>query len=531
MKKFKKVLAAVLAMAMVLGMSVTSMAAGNVGADGKMGTKDDTGMITVENINYDSKKTEPTVTAYKIIEATYDTNGVFTGYNLVYDKSVADIDLSANPVKVTEANLSALANHIAKNNVQGEPMTLTGNKATATVGVGSYLVMIQGSDTMIYSPVVVSLYYENDGTGNDLNEGNLTIANVDGWVKVTDAPTVKKVIEETASPSNATSSDVKGNSANIGDTVSFKLPVSPIPNYTGEHPRFDIVDTLSTGLTYNMSSLKVTVDGKQLTDGKDYTFDPSGQVLTINFVVNGAYTLNNYAGKDLEIKYTATLNENAAINNPGNENDVVLNYTKDSTVIGQDATSSDATYTYTFDIDGKGTVTENIITKRDGAATSSNALRNAKFTLYTEDPEKNTDAAVYDKNPKLPNGVVTSDEDGLLTITGLEAGTYYLKETEAPSGYTLNTHVFKIEITANIDAEGKLTSWGIKIDGTETSHFTVNNGVVTPSVEEVVIPNTKLSSLPSTGGIGTTIFTLGGCAIMIIAAGLYFASRRKKTEK
>ena len=93
---------------------------------------------------------------------------------------------------------------------------------------------------------------------------------------------------------------------------------------------------------------------------------------------------------------------------------------------------------------------------------------------------------------------------GTLKVTGLDEGTYEFKETKAPTGYKVNSDNKAFTITAS-----------------EAAEVTVNAG-------EFV--NTKLSALPSTGGIGTTIFTIAGCVIMIAAAGLFFASR-KKTNK
>ena len=141
-----------------------------------------------------------------------------------------------------------------------------------------------------------------------------------------------------------------------------------------------------------------------------------------------------------------------------------------------------------------------------------------------------------------------SDENGYLSFTGLDAGTYTLQETKAPEGYSLNDTKIPVEITATYNDNGTLNSYSIKVNNENTSTYTATydadgKGEVTdidctPEHENDwsdvsdthEIKNTKLASLPSTGGIGTTIFTIGGCAIMIIAAGLFFASRRKAAK-
>ena len=114
----------------------------------------------------------------------------------------------------------------------------------------------------------------------------------------------------------------------------------------------------------------------------------------------------------------------------------------------------------------------------------------------------------YDKNGQ--EEVVTRD-GGTVIVKGLDCGKYVFKETTAPTGYSLNTDTREVEIKL---ATGKTTA--------EVQEDVVNDATS--------ITDTKLSSLPSTGGIGTTIFTIGGCAIMIVAAGLFFATRRK-TQK
>ena len=284
---------------------------------------------------------------------------------------------------------------------------------------------------------------------------------------------------------------------------------------------------------------------------------------------NNFNATNNYAGGKVVIAYSAVLNDKANINQLDNHNEAVLEFTKDSKVDSGQVPGiierpKDKTYTYTFDIDGTvtGSVTGGIITKfgeedkdEDG---KNDPLNGAVFTLYTQDPTGLTgevlEKAIYknytvdESGNKTPlfDGTVTSVDGGQLPIKGLAAGTtgkpatYYLKETTAPSGYSLNTHVFKIQISATYitddgDNKGKLESWTITIDDNPINTFSVThegNNATAPEFnsEGVDIQNTKLSSLPSTGGIGTTIFTIGGCAIMILAAGLYFASRRKSAK-
>ena len=208
---------------------------------------------------------------------------------------------------------------------------------------------------------------------------------------------------------------------------------------------------------------------------------------------------------------------------------------------GNDGTDSVTTYTYTFEIDFIYKVGQS-----EADVNESAALPGAKFQLYTDETcgaDKKYSNAKWD-------GEVTSASDGLLKMEGLDVGTYYLKEVEAPSGYTINNTVYKIDITAVVDsattATGKLQSWTITVTDNvtkkvvATNTYTVNEvtdattGKViftaTPGVDNntVNIPNTRIIALPSTGGIGTTIFTVAGCGIMIAAAFFFFASRKKE---
>lgn len=520
--KAKKVLAMLMASAMIMGTSVTAFAA-NSGTDHIVGTDDDMGTITVSGI---TPEEGIVVTAYKIVDATYDTNRNFTGYQARYD-AITDFE------NIEQENLNSIIADIKSAEptvpVESQDMNATdgGASYTAEVSMGTYLVMVEGADTKVYNPVVVSVSYQNEDGENVIDDGSFdvttTIEDGSAWVKVSDVPTVEKVIDD------GTDDGTKGNSADIGDIVNYDVTINPIPNYGGDHPVLNVVDTLSTGLDYVEDSLTVKIDGTALTADEDYKLTVDGQNITVDFVVGGSYTLNGYVGKEAVIEYQAKVTNAAVVNEDGNNNGVILNYTNDSKVTGNNGTDDDKTYTYTFDIDGDTTATDKVVTKV-GEDQYADALPGAVFGLYT-----NENATVpYTSDIYTEGCTVTSDAEGQLYIKGLEAGTYYLKEISAPEGYSVNTHVFKIDITAAYNADGTLASWKYTIDNSDVRTITVSHegGSVTAAPEEggMDIQNTKLSALPSTGGIGTTIFTIGGCAIMVTAAGLYFATR-KKTEK
>ncbi len=536
MSKVKRFLAILVAAIMTLGMTVSAFAGTAASPDGKFGTSGDTGTITVSGIEKETGDNFK-VKYYKVIEAQYQNNGSFSGYNSLYSSIISNP--VAENLTIKSGQLNDLADAVASKPADGEMSYNDVSKLyTATVAPGSYLVLVSGTESKSYNPMVVSVSYERktDGT-TGLKEDTLTLVEGTATAKKSGMPEVtKKIVDDTVGVGTTD----KGNSAEIGEDVNYEISVKPIPNYNGTYPVLNVVDTLDNGLQYN-ADLKVYIkDGStktELSADKYSSTTPSSQEIKVDFVVGNSYTLNEYAGKEIVITYSAEVENTATLNNIANKNIVTLNYSKDSKTEGNNGTDIDRTNTYTFEIDGANSGTVGIITKTGDRTEDKEGLNGANFALYKTKTDAENDTA--DTRFKEAKTITIGDVKGQLQFTGLEAGqTYYLRELTAPNGYSVNTHIFEVKIEATYDKTvgsatyGQLTEWIVKVDNNTVAKFTLDNGTFVKSDDYhgVDILNTKISSLPSTGGIGTTIFTIGGCAIMIVAAGLFFATRRK-TQK
>lgn len=553
MKKMRKIFAVLLTLAMVLTMSMTAFAADNV-----IGNSDDTAEIKVTNVD-----SATSVKAYPIIKATYGGNGDFNGYQVLYTTSpeitATKHDDNTLEYTINEEQIAGIRNSLHNDGITMSNTTENPTTYSVVAPIGAYLIVVEGSETSTYNSMIVSTNYKNEAGVNAIDISKNTAV-----AKKADKPTFNKTIKEE-------SETKKGNSVNIGDRINYELTINNIPKYEGKFPIFNVTDTLSNGLTFEGEDVSVKIGDTTLTKDVDYKFSKNNQVITINFVdtslttkdkTSYGYTLNKYAGQTMTISYSAELNDSAALNEIGNNNEAELKYSKDSSVNSNEATEKGKTYTYTFDIGGDIAGTETSINvdvlhliNKVGEETKTieingekktvkAALKDAEFTIY-----KDESCTTKYTNDVETDGIVKSDENGQIELKGLKADTYYLKETKAPNGYSVNATPVKVEIIAEYYTEGEqngmLKSWTLKVNNSEVARFNppTNEGETKWTRTDSIgkdgttefstgydILNTKLSSLPSTGGIGTTIFTIAGCLIMVTAAGLFFASR-KRTNK
>ena len=281
----------------------------------------------------------------------------------------------------------------------------------------------------------------------------------------------------------------------IGDIVTYTIEAYiPFIDAANTNNRtFTITDKI-TGADYYLagpnSVNSVTMEGK---DGQVGTIvvNEDGKGFTIDLRELVADTANPNAGKKITVTYTAKVKEVTVENTAGS-------HTADATYGGNNVPVK--------------LFTGEITLLKYGDSDEANVLKDAEFEVSKDEAatplkfklQKNGNYR-YAPDAEDASTVVKTNAEGKIVVEGLNVGTYHFKETKAPEGYSINTDGKDITLT--------------------------QTGVATAIVKASdKLNDTKLNALPSTGGIGTTIFTIGGCAIMIVAAGLFFATRRK-TQK
>ncbi len=521
MKKLKQIFAVILSLAMVLGMSLTTFAYGSL-------TLTINEVASTDTFEY-LQVIEPdntTATGWKFANESIGKNYT-DAFSITADEKIPSADdmqkaiwmlikyqtdnAPGMPEDITKATDSQIAEALDKVADSSYGLTTTGDGKQVTVNSpGVYY--IKGTDSnanatekYTYSPMTayVSFNYNADGVvSNTLTAEPIT------------AKKAKIKVDKEADDQDK----IVYNTQDVEYKVSATVPYVP----ANENNRYYIVSDTMTGGKYavvtedgeNEGKLAVTVkigSGKEAynkvhyvnvtsnNQGNSFNLDLT-EILGVADPDDNQYPLNYFQGKDISISYhvivDGTIVDNT-INIGKAENETNPSY------------GSDDEKVYT----GKITLTKYSSDNDNDNLEDNKKLAGAKFKVYKKDNAEKKTYATFDTDGMFTGWadqdddatVVETKQDGTLVITGLDVGTYWFEETEAPEGYSVN----KEDVSATLSQEGEATA------------------VITAETHMI---DTTLSALPSTGGIGTTIFTIGGCAIMIIAAALFFASRRKSVK-
>ena len=563
MRNTKRIVTLLLALVMVFAMAVTVSARTEVDAKGSILIKDNDSVLA----------SEKTFEAYKALDlkAYADENGVINTFEYFVPASLADfyaerygLDKTAEDFIVgvregieAEENLFAFAYAVAEAATEA-PYTgqaVTGGYQFTDLPLGYYAI-VDTTTTGDYIKPVTAIVLDT------------VTPNVEIEVKAEKPPMDKNIDED--NDLNTTDDRVDANQAAIGDTVTYVLE-SKVPEMIGYKKYYFIMkDTMSEGLTYT-GNMVVTVGDKTLAEGTDYTLTKTENedgTTSLKIVFNNflQYNTPEFIGKPVVVTYTAELDKDAVLSPLPNTNQVYLEYSADPSVDYKGENEPD----YDDEDQGKDPLGETPAVTVETFTTAielvkvdamGNRLTGAEFTLTgqalnivrvtesvfeadaqgdywklkdgsytTTDPDSTIEGApvnkeayesLTDKYTKKLNVTLEETEggtvsvngavgaDGILRFEGLSAGTYTITELKAPDGYNI------------LDDELELT---IRWD--ETNGFTYAGAVDSDGAARITVVNQIGSELPSTGGIGTTVFYVCGGILLMAAVVLLVTKKR-----
>ena len=516
MKTLKKALALMLALTVVFAYTA-------VGAFAATGDQ----LATPENtITATGVTSGDTVSYYQLVEWK-DGNWALTSLG-----TKCGVTLAALKDGITEAEATTIANALAGEDATGT-MTPGTNAYTATeVAAGLYYLKAVPAATnkdTVYNPAFVSADYTEGGNSVDFT----TAIGTSTVIKKSTVPFDKEVTGAD------TYVDTKP-----GDVIPYKI-TTKIPSYgtSFTNPVFTVTDTLSTGLAlegdvtvkYGNATTTETVSKvvtiTKGTPSNGFTVDFDKEYLT---GLNGAAT-------DVEITYSAKVTTAAANNVTYMDNKAKLTFSNTPTTTKD---KEDITRHYTFSIDANlnggnhGNERSRELIK---IGVDDNGQTITDFTSWVEGEAWTTYSPLGGATFKLVDAAgnqwtTESTDEGYISFTGLDAGTYTLTEESAPAGYVKDSESHTVVITPTYTENTDiLESYKVTVDGNVGSTYTISNRSDTAATVESTVTdgaitfpfvNTKGAELPSTGGIGTTLFYIFG-AILVVGAGILLITRRR----
>lgn len=324
----------------------------------------------------------------------------------------------------------------------------------------------------------------------------------------------KKVGEEVGTDGAINLQD--GADYDFGDAVPFQLKGTLPANYNGyDTYYYCFVDDLSSGLSFNSGSVEVYVADADVTDimAEGVAKTPINKsAFTLTETSTGfklefddlkadlkAIDVTLTADDAIFVRYTATLTSGATIGAAGNPNEAKVEFSNDPYSNRHGETVKDVVIVFTYEYD---------VNKVDGAG---EALTGAGFTLY-----KKVGSEWVAVGNEIVGGDITTFE-----FKGLDSGDYKLVETTVPTGYNKADDI-EFKITAFYGAAGNPPQF---------SHLTINGTEYTTGIVVTEVENLTGTELPSTGGIGTTIFYVAGGILVVGAAVMLIAKKRTENEE
>lgn len=511
MKHIKRLASVLLALVMTLALAVPAMAA--------------SGPYTI-TINKDTNG--HTYEAYQIFAgdlSTKDGNKILS--NIVWGDGVTETGktalLSFNDNSYTDA--AELADALTDSNVkkfaQAAAGYLSGTKATSVFTDGKYTI----------SELAAGYYLIKDVAAPEGDVYSAYMLQVVGNAVAQpkdDKPTLDKEVKNGSDWEDATG-------VQIGDTVEFRT-ITTVPDTTGYTKyTYTIHDTMSDGLTSNVkgaSNVTIKVNDETTLDSGYYVVAVDSNnankfSVTIN-ILKAVEDGKIKAGDKLYTYYTGVLNENAKIYDNKEVNTAKLEFSNNPNGDSTSKTTESKVYVWTFQMG------VNKVDSKSAELTGATFVLSKDGSLNVEDlnctdgtPSVTDDlialvevsAGNYRVAVKGDTNTTYVIEAGNVTITGLDDDTYYLYETKAPEGYNLLKEPVKVEITAEYGTDGSTCTETVKVNGTETSSLTVD------------VVNNAGAELPSTGGMGTTIFYIVGGVLVVAAVVLLVTKKRMNAEK
>lgn len=500
MKHARKLTSLLLALVMVFALAVT------VAADGTTGTTG-TGSITISN----AAKGE-TYTIYKLFDATVSEDGKSIAYTGTIPESLktyftADKNgyISATPKAKDGENMSEGLKTALK--------TWTAD-ATATATAKS-----DGS-ALTFKELAYGYYVVTTTQGDQLISVDSTM------------PRVTIVDKNSSTPKDLTKA-ASSEDVSIGDTVTYTVRFKT-SNYYGagtnakEIVSYTIEDTLPDFLS-NVKVTSIIVDN----DGKDTTTNDQATVTTQftdkKIVIdwydedNSKFLYNN--GATVTITYTAVVTEKADIDGKGNTNKVTVTWTtKNGTVPGPGELKQEETiYTYAIalkKVNNKGTALPGAV---------------FEFPFYVKSDADTDGAYIYagtTPGADLTNQI-TTPENGVIIVKGVKSGSYEITEFKAPAGYNKLTAPVTVEAVKTSQTSTHTTVY-LDENGNTTNTQTektieVKVDIDTIAATAVVVVNKAGTELPSTGGMGTTVFYVLG-AVLVVGAGVLLVTKKRMSQ-